>query len=458
MVLNKILADKRQQVAARKKDRPLSSFRERIPLCTLSLEEALLKPGARFVLECKKASPSKGVLRSDYNLDELADAYRGIADAVSVLADEPYFGGSLDHIRYLRGKLDCPILCKDFVIGPYQIYEARDAGADAILLMLSVLDDETFAECLAVANRLQMDALCEVHDEGELSRALNLGAKIIGINNRNLKTLQVDLDVTKRLCGKVPNGKILISESGIRNHKDIVNLSDKVDAFLIGTSLMKQKRVDLGARQLLFGRVKICGLTRASDARSAFAAGASFGGLIFTQKSPRYVSLEVAKRVRDGAPLNWVGVFVNAPMEQVVHAASSLKLAAVQLHGDESNEYVLDLKKKLGENCQVWKAISVRSNVPDLNEVQADRILLDTYQVGARGGTGTSFNWALIPDQQLDRIVLSGGLGPENVGVATKVGAWALDANSKLEEEPGIKSEKKLAAFFDRIRLGGYLN
>jgi indole-3-glycerol phosphate synthase/phosphoribosylanthranilate isomerase len=408
----------------------------------------------RFVMECKKASPSRGLLRADFDPAAIAAAYVAAgADAISVLTDEPYFQGSFADLEAVRAAVPVPVLCKDFVLGPYQLYEARRHGADAVLLMLSVLDDATCARCLAVARELSLDALVEVHDAAELDRARALGARLVGINNRDLRTLRTDLAVTERLAPHAGADVTLVSESGVGSHRDVLRLRPLVDAFLVGTSLVRAPDVGAAARALVHGRVKVCGLTTPDGARAARDAGASFGGLIFAPGSPRRVTLDAAADLAAAAPLAWVGVFVDAPPEEVAAAAHRLGLAAVQLHGAEDRAYVAALRPRLPAGCAVWKAARVRDRVPRRAETGADRLLLDTWQPDREGGTGARFDWALLRDHpERAELILAGGLAPDNAAAADRLGAWALDVNSGVEDAPGVKSPSLLRAFFAALR------
>ena len=348
--LSHILENKRVEVHARELQKPLSTFRH------------ALKPTDRhyrggFIFECKKASPSEGLIRPDFNITQIAKAYAPFASAVSVLTDEKFFQGSLNYIAQAREQVSCPVLCKDFIISPYQVYEARFYQADMILLMLSVIDDATYQACAEAARALDMGILTEVHDESELARAINLGAQIIGVNNRDFKTLQVDLEVSRRLLPLIPSGILKVVESGIQTHEHIRAFKNQADGFLVGTSLMKQPRLDLAVRELIFGRIKICGLTRVADAQAVYNCGASFGGFIFAPESPRCIKLEAAREISKQVPLRWVGVFVNQPTSQVADAAKSLGLFAVQLHGEESEAYVQELREKLPVGVEIWKKI-----------------------------------------------------------------------------------------------------
>jgi indole-3-glycerol phosphate synthase len=195
----------------------------------------------RIIAEIKKASPSKGVLRGDFDPVKIALGYaRSGASALSVLTDEKFFMGSLTYLRAVREAVDIPLLRKDFIIDPYQVYEARLYGADALLLIVSALGQDALRGLLALTRSLGMDAVVEVHDEEELERALDAGSRIIGINNRDLRTFEVDLGVSARLARMIPGGVIAIAESGISSGADIKRLRDQgVHVFLIGETFMK---------------------------------------------------------------------------------------------------------------------------------------------------------------------------------------------------------------------------
>lgn len=296
MALADIIARKRVDVATRQSLIPESTLRLGLGPSDRSLKAALRREHTSFILECKKGSPSKGIIRPQFNLDEIASAYAPFADAISVITDEPFFGGRLEYISGIRNQVTQPVLCKDFVVDPYQVVEARWHGADAILLMLSVLDDAVYANCARIANELNMDVLTEVHDQDELERAHQLGAAIIGINNRNLATLKVDMQNTKRLAQLVEPDRLVVCESGIHDHKDIILFRDKVDGFLVGSSLMARPDLDQAVRELIFGRTKVCGLTNPEAARLAYNSGACWGGVIFYSGSPRAVSVLQAQK------------------------------------------------------------------------------------------------------------------------------------------------------------------
>ncbi|ELY2669194.1 bifunctional indole-3-glycerol-phosphate synthase TrpC/phosphoribosylanthranilate isomerase TrpF [Cronobacter sakazakii] len=447
-VLAKIVADKALWVEARKAQQPLASFQNDVVPSTRRFYDALQGARTVFILECKKASPSKGVIRSDFDPARIAGVYTHHASAISVLTDEKYFQGSFDFLPIVSAVAHQPVLCKDFIIDPYQIYLARFYQADACLLMLSVLDDEQYRQLAAVAHSLGMGVLTEVSNEAELERALRLEAKVVGINNRDLRDLSIDLNRTRELAPRLGHGVTVISESGIHTYGQVRELSRFANGFLIGSALMEHDDLESAVRQVLLGENKVCGLTRPQDAQSAWQAGALYGGLIFVGSSPRAVSDEQARAVIDAAPLRYVGVFRDAPVEDVVAKANAFSLAAVQLHGDEDQTYISALRASLPETTAIWKAQSVSHALPPRNLQYVDRYVLDNGQ----GGTGQRFDWSLLEGQTLDNVMLAGGLGADNCVQAAQLGCAGLDFNSGVESAPGIKDSDKLAAVFRTLR------
>lgn len=446
-VLGKIAAAKREELARRYDGVSLDALRRGAKLTERGLAAALSQAGARFILEIKKASPSAGTIRPGADPTSLARGYAGVADALSVLCDGPYFGGSLDDLAAARGQFDGPILAKDFFIDIRQVAEARIAGADAILVMLSLLDDETAREMIAEARRFGMDALVEVHDEAEMRRALALGAPLIGINNRDLRDLSIDLATTERLAS-LARDRILISESGISTRVDVERLSPLVDGFLIGSSLMRSVDPAQAARDLIFGRTKLCGFNCGADIRAARPA--AFAGFVFVPGSPRHVTADeaapLAGTARESGVLP-VGVFRDSPLASVVETASALNLHAIQLHGSEGADYVTALRRELPDACEIWTALSVGRD--ELASRGGDRLLFDNGD----GGSGSSFDWSLVANHpELPRAVVAGGIGAHNAPAAQALGAYAIDIGSAVDERPGRKSPEKIAALFEALR------
>lgn len=261
-----------------------------------SLKDALCKSGRSFILECKQSSPTLGDFCSDFNLDKLLSAYNRYGSAISVLCEEHFFKGSFTYLNYVKAHTHLPVICKDFIICKEQITKAYNSGADAILLMLSVVDKHLFKELYDYAISLSLDVLCEVENEEEALYAKELHLPIVGINNRNLKTLKINLNKAKTLAKLFDKDTIIVSESGIKTHQDIVSLSP-ISNFLIGSSLTIEKDVEFKAITLLYGLNKICGLKTPEAIEACIANHAAIGGLIFAPKSPRFINMHDAEKL-----------------------------------------------------------------------------------------------------------------------------------------------------------------
>jgi indole-3-glycerol phosphate synthase/phosphoribosylanthranilate isomerase len=446
-ILGQIASAKRVEVERRFDGVSLDALRARATPANRSLREVLGQKGARFILEIKKASPSAGAINAAANPAVVARGYAGVADAVSVLCDSAYFGGSLADLTAARRNFDGPILAKDFFIDLRQVAEARSAGADAILVMLSLLDDRDARAMVEEASRFGMDALVEVHDEAEMRRALALGALLIGINNRDLRDLKVDLSTTERLATLAPD-RLLVSESGIASGADVDRLAPLVDAFLIGSSLMRSADPAQAARRLVFGRTKLCGLRCGADVRAARPA--AHAGFVFVPGSPRHVTADEAAPLAGTARrfgMLPVGVFRDAPLRTLADMATLLNLHAVQLHGSEDIGYVRALRRELPPACEIWTARSVGRE--PLESRGGDRLIFDNGD----GGTGRTFDWKLVEGHpELSRAILAGGIGPRNAREARRLGAYAIDVGSSVDLIPGRKSAEKIGALFDALR------
>ena len=248
-ILDEIMRYHRERLPKLKRDVPLASVRAYATLAPPALDfyAALKKPGVSLIAECKKASPSKGLMVPKYDAVQLAKTYiKGGASAISVLTDGRHFQGKLEDLRDVKEQVaqKTPVLRKDFMFEPYQLYEARAAGADAVLLIAAVLSDTEMSELLALTHKLGMNALVEVHTEAELERVLPMQPRIVGVNNRNLQTFEVDFANTARLRKLIPEEIVVGGESGLKTADDVRQMRDiGVDAILVGETLVKSKRL-----------------------------------------------------------------------------------------------------------------------------------------------------------------------------------------------------------------------
>ena len=254
-MLNKIIAQKKEEVEQRKRILPTSHLKEFIAQrgAPLDFAHALEDTHIRLIAEVKRASPSRGVLRHSFDPVDLAKKYaQGGAAAISVLTEANYFQGNIDHLSAIRDEIHLPLLRKDFIFDPYQIYESRAYGADALLLIVSTLSQEQLEELLGLSHDLGLSCLVEVHNEEEIERAVSNQAKIIGINNRDLATFTIDVDTTCRLLPLIPQGTIVVSESGIKSRSDVEKLKGwGVNVILVGETLVTASDIIAKMRELI---------------------------------------------------------------------------------------------------------------------------------------------------------------------------------------------------------------
>jgi len=475
--LSEIIAVKRQRVAAAKAQMPLEQMQERDRRARRgphAFAAALQSyTGMNVIAEFKRRSPSKGRINSAAEPAVMAAIYESAgAAAISVLTEEDYFDGSLQDLRQVREVTQLPILRKDFIFDEYQVYESAAASADALLLIVAALDDETLTRLRAITEEeLQMDALVEVHDKAELDRALNCGARIIGVNNRNLRTFKVTTETSYLLARAVAHKAILISESGLtpaeaRKLRDV-----GYQGFLVGESLMRAD--DPAAKLREFVRqplslprtvwVKICGITNLEDANAALDAGADMLGFNFYRPSPRFIEPSTAREIIDRIRLKdrhaaMVGVFVDESSSEVARIAAEVKLDGLQLHGEETVEYFRRLKRACPQQFLI-KAFQSNSSLQlsTLRKYSPDAVMIDAFDPRLRGGTGKVADWTTAKTiaAELPRVFLAGGLSPENVREAiAAVQPYAVDACSSLEVSPGKKSPSRMKDFVDAVRNG----
>lgn len=446
---------------------------------TRSLYDNLKANGGRgaanFIMECKSSSPSLGMIREHYQPGDIARVYSRYASGISVLCEPERFSGDYDHLATVAMSTHLPVLCKDFIVDKVQVHAARYYGADAILLMLSVLSDEEYAELHAEADRFGLDVLTEVIDEEEVARAIKLGAKIFGVNHRNLHDLTIDLGRSAQLDAVIPADAVLISESGIRDAKTVRELGGHSNGFLVGSQLTGQPDVDLAARELVYGPNKVCGLTSATAAQSARAAGAVYGGLIFEEVSPRNVSRETAQKIMHAEPsLKYVAVSRRTEGwgELAGSFSGSDGICAVQIHTpyqgsiDAERALIASVRAELDaagvEGLEIWRAVSMTgvdgALVAAALVEDVDKLVLDSGD----GGTGQAFDWGQIPEEVKDNALLAGGVALSNASLALNTGCLGLDINSGAEYSAeagkwaGAKDAAALRDIFAVIRRFHY--
>jgi indole-3-glycerol phosphate synthase/phosphoribosylanthranilate isomerase len=479
-VLERILARTREAVQERRRQMPLERLQRSAPTPTgrRPFTQALAQPGrVNVIAEFKRRSPSRGVLREDMHPVNAAQAYEvGGAAALSVLTEEQFFGGSVDDLREARAATFLPTLRKDFIVDPYQVWEAWYAGADALLLIVAALTDESLRELLEVTARVGLDALVEVHDRGELDRALAAGSRLIGVNNRDLRTMQVSLETALELAPLIPDDVVAVAESGIHGPGELRMLREAgYDAFLIGEHLMLSPdpaaaletlirqssvprwpgRASRGGRRVA---VKVCGVTSVQDALVAAEAGADAVGFVLWPGSPRTVSVERAREIAAALPpfVLRVGVFVDAPREEMERAAEAAGLDVLQLHGHEPPETLHGLSRRAIKAVPVGPGFQPEEALRYLGH--AAGLLVDTRSSGAGalpGGSGRTFDWTAVREvrEKAPWLMLAGGLTPENVVRAlTAVRPDAVDVSSGVESSPGRKDAARVRAFVDAVR------
>lgn len=256
MILDEIVTNKTEELKREKRECGLSCLKSRIPDLSppRNFKAAVSRQGrTNLIAEIKRASPSAGVIKKEFDPMEIAGIYASSgASAISVLTDEKFFQGDINLLAKINSEVNLPLLRKDFIIDEYQIYQSRLKGADAILLIVSILDQKKLGRFIELGHSLQLDCIVEVHSGDELERALGVDADIIGINNRDLRTFKVDLDTTIRLATQIPPDRLIISESGIRSREDILRLQEAgVHTFLVGEALMKEDDISQKIKGLL---------------------------------------------------------------------------------------------------------------------------------------------------------------------------------------------------------------
>lgn len=463
-------------------------------------EAALRQQDFNFICEVKKASPSKGIIAEHFPYLEIAKEYEVAgAAAISVLTEPDFFKGDKKYLQEIASTVKIPVLRKDFIIDEYQIYQAKVWGASAILLICACLDVPTLTKFRELADSLGLSSLVEAHDEHEVQMAIDCGARIIGVNNRNLKDFTVDVQNSVRLRNLVEDDVIFVSESGLETPADIQVLRDNnIGVALMGETFMRspnkvEKLAYLYGPTYYTPKIKMCGISKVETIPAIVDAKPDYMGLVFAT-SKRQVTVEQAKTLVDElhkqyektygevtAPMNTdtaqdsqdiqdiqdsqefvqgnsnfekiktVGVFVNETVENLLKIAEEVKLDVIQLHGDEDETFIQSLKECT--NVEVWKAVQVRSaaDAEKWIDSSADMLLFDAYHKDERGGTGEVFDWSSL-DAFERPFMLAGGMDSTNVARAIRtVRPYGIDISSGIEIE-GVKDDEKIKAFTNIVR------
>ena len=466
MFLDRIVAQTRIDLEQRKRERSLEEMM-RLAVAQPPPRDLLetIPPGGstqvRLIAEVKRASPSKGLLAPHLDPVALARTYEANgAAAISVLTEPHFFLGSPEYLTAIKQAVNIPVLRKDFIVDEYQVYEARAWGADAILLICAILDDQQLRHLLKVAHDQRMRCLVEVHNAGETRRAVAAGAVVIGINSRDLVTFQMHPSLIRELRQLIPPGRVVVAESGIHTAADARRLARyDVQAMLVGESLVKSNDVAAQVHSLLQGanesvQVKICGLRTQKHLNAAIDAGADMLGFVFYEPSHRYIEPPQVAALLQSSPEqslpDLVGVFVNKDADFINDVAEEVGLHFVQLHGHESPEFCQRIKRP------VLKALHLHTR-EDKGMIKAYRetawrILLDT-PTPAWGGTGVTHDWSLARSvAQEIPIMLAGGLTPENaIEAISQVRPWGVDVSSGVETNKH-KDVTKIRTFIENVR------
>ena len=479
MILDKIVEATKVRVAQEKEVETPEAVKTAalaLPADTgFPFEAALRQQDFNFICEVKKASPSKGIIAEHFPYLDIAKEYEVAgAAAISVLTEPDFFKGDKKYLQEIASTVKIPVLRKDFIIDEYQIYQAKVWGASAILLICACLDVPMLTKFRELADSLGLSSLVEAHDEHEVQMAIDCGARIIGVNNRNLKDFTVDVQNSVRLRNLVQDDVIFVSESGLETPEDIQVLRDNnIGVALMGETFMRspnkvEKLAYLYGPTYYTPKVKMCGISKVETIPAVVEAKPDYMGLVFAP-SKRQVTVDQAKtlveelhkqytkRYNNGAEqsnndeIKTVGIFVNETLDNLVTIATEVNLDAVQLHGDEDEAFIQSLKERT--NVEVWKAVQVRSaaDAEKWIDSSADMLLFDAYHKDERGGTGEVFDWSSL-DEFERPFMLAGGIDSTNVARAIRtVRPYGIDISSGIETD-GVKDDEKIKAFTNIVR------
>ena len=441
-ILLEIAHHKRMEVDSLKTSLPLQKIRAGLQASNRDFKSALARrKELSLIAEIKKASPSENqIYEGTFSAAEIASIYeKSGADAISVLTDKRHFKGSLENLKLARGATEnIPLLMKDFFIDEYQIYLARYYGADAILLIVALLAEEQINNYIEITKSLGMDVLLEVHNQRELDIAIRSNAEIIGVNNRDLRTFEIDTKAFIRLSSQIPETKIAVAESGYT-----VDSANQVfgfaDAVLIGSSIMRSEDMGASIQKIKTNRKKFkaCGIRTLEDGRYCDDHGIAFVGLNFVPSSKRQIDVAQAKVISSSLKTSYsVGVFQDQAAEEVNQIAEDASLDFVQLSGSESVDYCREIE------LPIIKTLKVR----ELDAAVAYSEVVDMFIVdGATPGSGEGYDYSKLKDFTPTKpFLVAGGVNLDNAKTILSLlpGATGLDAASGIETEGEVDTHK----------------
>lgn len=484
--LAKIVAARLERVRQAEARTPLAELK-RVAAARLSAGDFRafkLRPKSEVgvIAEIKRASPSKGVIAADVDVAQTARAYEaGGAAAISVLTEPDFFRGADEDLRTARAAIALPVLRKDFVVTEYQIQEAAAIGADLMLLIVRLLEPRQLADYVALTRELGMEPLVEIFERSELESLYRSGAKLVGINNRDLSTFETDKNRALELARQLQPGQTAVVASAMQSPADVRFYTDRgVNHFLIGESLMRSADPAVALKTLVSDgipapKIKICGITTPEDARAVARLPIHAVGFVFYPPSKRYVTPEAARElvkiVREesraaGRKIVTVGVFVDENVPRMLEIAQFAGLDVIQLHGEEPKSVVYELRAAefpvirsvRPENLAAADAEFCFSENDAGNHWPGFMFLVESSGGEMPGGEGVPWAWQALGNLAEIRtpVLLAGGITPENVHLTREIpGLAGLDVSTGVEDAPGRKSVEKIRDLLAKMENGG---
>lgn len=444
MILDEIVERRKLDYKIKEEKFPLSLMKEKIGIIKKEHKLYNLCKKKDFIIfsECKKASPSKGIISVDYPYLDIAKAYsKAGTDVISCLTEPNYFLGTDEQFINIRNNVNSLMLRKDFIFSEYQVYESKLMGADVVLLICAILNEDELKKLLHLTESLGMCALVETHDEEEILKAIRVGAKVIGVNNRNLKDFSVQFENALNLRKKYPN-IYMISESGVKSPKDVNLLKNRgLNGVLVGEALMKSNNPYLELLEYrkasIIPKIKFCGMRRKEDIEYANALKPDFIGFVFAECSKRKLTLNQALRLKRNLneKIITIGVFLNQPIKMIVEACKKGIIDIVQLHGSEDDNYIKELKAQVdNEIISVYRASKY-----------AEYVMYDSKEPG-KGNKTHYFNRA-----KNKPVFLAGGIDLDTIGDIKLLEPYAIDMSTSIETD-GFKDFNKMQKIIKKVR------